>query len=266
MAFQPEVFQPEQTGLRSRVKAIWSATMPYKVAASASAMGRLDQSAWQRGCMDGSAWINRRSNAFGLVCFLIGGAVGAGLLTSSSLWVRLVEGALAGAAAWLIVNVMVYGGHTAYAYKRRRDEAREYARDLEVHDRDDAQWARRREIAEDFRRETLEFARAVFEGNWKLSAADLDTQWRGNAAAVQAQLRENGAANDVTGEIDRQLAALEAAMESKEDGYGDNDIRRIAASRQATCQNVWAHVRNEPAPTAPPPPEESAGSCGPAVR
>src|SRR5437016_2677662 len=142
-------------GLRSRVRAVWSVTMPYKVAAAASEMLSLDQSPWQRACIDGSAWINRRANAFGLVCFVIGGAVGASLLTSSSLLVRLVEGGLAGLGAWVIVNVVVYGVQTALAVCRQRKEARLYACELETYAEAYAEWRMRRDIAYDFRHRIL---------------------------------------------------------------------------------------------------------------
>jgi hypothetical protein len=75
--------------------------------------------------------------------------------------------------------------------------------------------------------------------------------WRGNAGAVQGQLREHGADGDVTGEIDRQLAALDA----KEDGYGDDEIRRIVNNMQTACQNVWTMTRaHDTPPIAPNPP------------
>jgi hypothetical protein len=105
--------------------------MPYKVAAAAAGIDKLDQSAWQRGCIDGSAWINRRANLFGLACFFVGGAVGAAFLTSPSLLVRLLEGGLAGIAAWVLVNLLVYGGHTAAAYRRQREESRDRVREVE---------------------------------------------------------------------------------------------------------------------------------------
>jgi len=113
---------------------------------------------------------------------------------------------------------------------------------LEAHIQDYAQWARRREIAEDFRRETLEFARSVSEGNWHQSASDLEEHWRGNAAAVQSQLREYGAGADITDEIDRQLAALEA----RDDGYGDDQIRRLVNNMQTACQNVRTRAVVQP--------------------
>ena len=145
--------------------------------------------------------------------------------------------------------------YSATAPVRQRNEARAYAPALESHARDYAKWARRREIAEDFRRETLDFACSVFERNWRQSASDLDADWRANAAATQAQLREYGADEDTTSEIDRQLSAMGSAMEAKDDGYGDDDIRRIASSMQTTCQKVYTLTRtHDMPPTAPSPP------------
>ncbi len=134
--------------------------------------------------------------------------------------------------------------------KRQRDEARGYARTLGRHAHDYAEWARRREIAEDFRRETLEFARNVFDGGWPDSASALDTHWRTNARATQGQLREHGASADVLSEFDRKMEELDA----KEDPYGDDEIRRLAANMQAACQNVWTLTRAHDTPPAPPKP------------
>jgi hypothetical protein len=140
--------------------------MPHKVATAASSKDLLSQSAWERACIDAAAWINRRSNAYAFVGLVVAGILGGIVLTSSPL-----VGASVGVAAWVATNVLIYGAHIALAVKRQRDEARDYARTLGRHAHDYAEWARRREIAEDFRRETLEFARNVFDGGWPDSAS-----------------------------------------------------------------------------------------------
>lgn len=186
---------------------------------------------------------------------LVVAGCGFGLTLGSTWWERGLFAVFLALVAFLLGLIGLWLWLSATAPVRQRDEARTYVRALDAHLHEYAEWARRREIAEDFRRETLDFARSVFEGNWQQSASALETHWRTNAAATQAQLREYGAADDVTSEIDRQLAALEAAMEAKEDGYGDDDIRRIASSMQTACQNVWTLTRSQDTPpTAPSPP------------
>jgi hypothetical protein len=248
MAFQPEGFvqPPRRESLRSR---IWAFIVP------ATGLSTLQESAWQRGKRETNELAKGREVLFMIVCapaFAVGGLF---VLTSVSWPLRVVLAALIGLAVAFAVLALMSAFYAFRAPYRQRDEAREYARALETHANDSAQWARRREITEDFRRETLEFARSVFEGNWQQSASALDTHWRTNAVATQAQLREYGADEEVTSEIDRQLSALDSAMEAKDDGYGDNDIRRLAANMQAACQNVWTLTRaHDMPPTAPSPP------------
>jgi hypothetical protein len=209
----------------------------------------MEQSAWQRGYTDVAGWTKRKPVV--VEALLVVAGCGFGLTLGSTWWGRGLFAVLVALGAFLLGLIGLWLWHSAAAPVRQRDEARTYARALEAHVHEYAEWARRREIADDFRRETLELACSVSEGNWHRSASDLDTHWRGNAAAAQAQLREHGAGDDVTGEIDRQLEALEA----REDGYGDDEIRRIVNNMQTACQNVWSLTRSQDMPpTAPTPP------------
>jgi hypothetical protein len=54
----------------------------------------------------------------------------------------------------------------------------------------------------------------------------------------------------VLSEFDRKMEELDA----KEDPYGDDEIRRLAANMQAACQNVWTLTRAHDTPPAPPKP------------
>jgi hypothetical protein len=214
----------------------------------------LKRSSWQHGLVVAAQAFEDPRSGYGALQVFLGAGVGvvAGVaLTGLPLYLQFVIGGVAGLATYWAVPTAWAVVAWLRAPRVQRDQAREYARALETHVHEYAEWARRREIAEDFRRETLEFARSVSEGNWHQSASDLDMHWRGNAGAVQGQLREHGADGDVTGEIDRQLAALDA----KEDGYGDDEIRRIVNNMQTACQNVWTMTRaHDTPPIAPNPP------------
>lgn len=212
-------------------------------------LAAIEQNAWQRGYTDVAGWTKRKRVV--VEALLVVAGCGFGLALGSTWWERTLFAVLLAVAAFFLGLIGLWLWFSAAAPVRQRDETREYAHALEAHAHEYAEWAKRREIADDFRRETLEFAGAVFAGNWKQSAAELDAHWRANAASVQAQLREHGASDEVTGELDRQLAALE----NKEDGYGDNEIRRIAGNMQSACQNVWGLTRShDTPPTAPSPP------------
>jgi hypothetical protein len=117
---------------------------------------------------------------------------------------------------------------------KQRDEARKYAHEQEAHAREYAEWATRREMADDFKFNTLEEARSMDQ--WNLPPAEIEERWRGNAAVFSRQIADHGAGPEVTGEIDRQLEALER----REDPYGDNVIGSVRNSMLSTCQNVWA--------------------------
>ena len=216
---------------------------------AASNLTPIEQDAWQRGYADVAGWPKRKPVV--AQALLVVAGCGFGVTLSSTWWVRGRFAVLLALAAFLLGLLGLWLWLSATAPVRQRDEARRYAHALEAHAHEYAEWARRREIVDDFRRETLEFASSVFAGSWNRPAAELDAYWRANAAAVQAQLREHGASDDVSGELDHQLTALDA----KEDGYGDDEIRRIAGNMQSACQNVWTLTRShDTPPTAPSPP------------
>jgi hypothetical protein len=216
----------------------------------------LEETAWQRGKRETSAFANRRAVLFMIVCAPAFGGAGAILFSFDSIVLRALLGALIGLLVAVLIPLGMAALFAVRAPYRQRDDARDYALALEVYAKGLSQRADRLQIADDFRRDTLDFARAVFEGNWHRPASELDTQWRQNASSMRALLLDRGAGDGVAAEFDRQLEALDR----KDDGYGDDEIRRLAANMQATCQNVWSLVRNEPAPTAPPPPRSETRS------
>jgi hypothetical protein len=249
MAWQPSAFQPSpRPSLSERFARLGEAIRAF--ALPAKGVPALGETAWQRGKKQASELANRRAIQFMIVCAPIF-AVGGLLFALPGFWwpLRVLLAALIGLGVAIVAAFVVAGYYALRAPRRQRDEARGYARALESYAEGLSQRAARRELADDFRRETLEFARAVFEGNWHQPASALDTHWRQNASAMRALLLDRGAGDDVAAEFDRQLEVLDA----KDDGYGDDEIRRLASSMQSTCQNVWSLVRGEPPPTAPTP-------------
>jgi uncharacterized membrane protein YccC len=215
----------------------------------------LEETGWQRGKREASELANRRAIQFMIVCAPLFAVTGT-LVISGLAWpLRALLAAIIGLAVAIAAAFAIAGWYGLRAPRRQRDEARKYARDLENYARDLRQAIDRHQIADDFMHDTLEFARLVFGGGWPHSAADLDAHWRGNASATRSLLLDRGAAEEVAAAFDRQLATLDA----KDDPYGDDEIRRVAASMQTTCQNVWSLVRREPLPTPPTPPP-STGS------
>jgi hypothetical protein len=217
----------------------------------ARGVAALDESAWQRGKRETSDLAHRRAGLFMIVCaplFAIGG-----LFVATTFWwpLRVVVAGVVGLVAAVLALGLISGFYALRAPYRQRNEARRYGRELKEHCHELGEWARRREIADDFRRETLEFARHVSEGGWPDSPDALETHWRANAGAVRAQLREHGASPDVLDIFDLNLDALV----TKDDGYGEHHIRRLVNSMQVVCQNVWGTLRAQAAPRDPPAPD-----------
>ncbi len=208
----------------------------------ARGLSLLEETAWQRGKREASELANGRAILFMIVCapiFALGGLFFA--LTGFWWPLRVFLAALIGLAVAVVAAFAVSGYYALRAPYRQRKEAREYARALETHVREYAEWARRREIADDFRRETLEHVRVIGDGQERRSASELDHDWRATVANVIAQLLAHGASDNTQAliEIDAQLRVLDA----KEDGYGDDEIARIRNSMATTSWNVWSAMR-----------------------
>jgi hypothetical protein len=225
----------------------------WKRVSAAEAKAPLDQSAWERGLATMARQYESPRTLVWPIQTVLAAAVGVpvGNAVAVNSWIvqALVGGATALLVFWLfpVVGAAILAARPAPI--RQRNEARNYARDLEAHAREYAEWATRREMADDFKFNTLEEARNMDQ--WNLPPADIEERWRANATAFRNQIADRGAGPEVTGEIDRQLEVLER----REDPYGDNVIGRVRGSMMATCQNVWGHVRAEQAPTPPAPPE-----------
>lgn len=216
MAFQPSGFQPPaKTSLREKVVGIGRAIRVLVFPAKGLAL--LEETAWQRGKRQAHELANGRAVLFMIICapiFAVGGLL---VLTSVGWPVRVLLAALIGLAVALTAVLLISGFYAMRAPYKQRDEAREYVRALEAHADDYAEWARRREIAYDFRHETLQEARRVGVGGSLMgSVSDEEARWRGNVDAIRAQMREHGADASVLSLLDAQMEALD----SRDDGYG----------------------------------------------
>jgi hypothetical protein len=204
----------------------------------------LEQSAWQRGYTDVPGWTRRRP-----VLVQAGATVagcGFGLTLGSTWWERGLFGALVALGAFLAGLVVLWLWHSLTAPVKQREEARKYAQALKEYAHDYAQWARRREIAYDFRHDTLEDARRLGdESGVMVSLAYEEERWRTMLGVIRGQMQANGA--DVSGFMEAQLAFLDNVDGAFEGG----DLARIRNSMLAACQNILAEVRQEGPPTAP---------------
>jgi hypothetical protein len=222
----------------------------------------LSQTGWQRGVVAAARAVDNNRGPVWVVAAGVGAGLGA-ITTAHSLIVRALLGAIIGiGVAWLVPTLWAVAVAFAGPLKQR-DETREYARALEAHARAYVEWARRRELAEDFRWTTMEDGRRLMDarstgGERYLmgTVSDEDVRWRSNIASIRGQLLEHGASENVAAVLDVQLTALDA----KDDGYGDDELGRLGASMFATCQNLHEEVRRRDAPPTPPSPPASEGN------
>jgi hypothetical protein len=235
--------------------------------AEAEAKDPLEQSSWERGlAMVASQYESPRSPVWAVQAVLAGAAgVPIGNAVAVNSWgVQVLVGGAAGLFVFWLLPVALAGILAARPVPiKQRNEAREYAQALEEHAHDFAQWARRREIAYDFRYDTLNDARRLspeVEGGPILmgSVADEETRWRTILANIGAQIEANG--GEVSAFVQAQLAFLDNADGSFEGG----DIARIRNSMLAACQNLLGEIRQEGPPT--PPIRPSSASPGSAVQ
>jgi hypothetical protein len=225
----------------------------YAFVAPAKGLSPLEESAWQRGKRQADELAQGRAILFMIVSapfFAVGGL----FFVLGDVWwpLRVVLAALIGLGVALGVTLAISGFYAVRAPSKQRDEAREYARDLEAHAHAYAQWARRREIAYDFRHDTLndlDRFRPEAEGGPILMGTldDEETRWRGVLANIGAQMQANG--SDVSAFIDAQIAFLDNADGAFEAGQ----LALIRNSMLMACQNLLAEIRQQGPPTAPTP-------------
>jgi hypothetical protein len=253
MSFQPSAFfQPEPKPHRQRFRRWKQLVYHFK---AAPFLSPLEQSAWQRGYTDVPGWTRRRPVLVQAATTIAG--CGFGLTLGSTWWERGLFGALVALGVFLAGLVSIWLWHSLTAPVKQRTEAREYAQALKEYADDYAQWARRREIAYDFRHDTLLHDVVRFrpeeEGGPTLMAslADEEVRWRSILANISAQMEANG--GDVSAFMQAQLAFLDNADGS----FPGDELALIRNSMLQACQNLLAEVRQEGPPTAPAPPSGS---------
>jgi hypothetical protein len=250
MAFQPSGFEPiPKRRLRSRRR---RKRRPFAHLKAAPFLSPLEQNAWQRGYTDVPGWANRKPVLVQIATTIAG--CGFGLTLGSTWWERGLLGAGVATAVFLAGLAALWLWHSATAPVRQRNEARAYACALEAHARDYAQWARRREIGEDFKREMFEHFNYTGTEHDPRTVDDVKAEWKQRARVAVMQLRDVGASDAITNEIDLGMVAFERASESRDDGYGDDDLRRVKQNMLTVSGNVWAASRGEPPPYPPEPP------------
>src|SRR6266571_138797 len=178
MAFQPSAFfQPPPKPHRERFRR--RKQLVYQLKA-APFLSPLEQSAWQRGYSDVPGWTRRRPVLVQAGATIAG--CGFGLTLGSTWWERGLFGALVALGAFLSGLVVLWLWHSLTAPVKQRNEAREYAQALEAYVRAYAEWVRRRDIAYDFRHDTLQDVPRLAEEPPRLtgSISGEETRWRNN--------------------------------------------------------------------------------------
>jgi hypothetical protein len=150
IAFQPDTFQGQSE--RSRLRRFRDNFTAFVL--PAGGVPRLEETAWQRGKRETSELARGRAIVFMLICaplFAVGSLFVPG--TGLGFLLRAVVAAVVGLAVAVVAAATVAVVLGFRALVKQRDEAREYAEALVQHAREYKRWARRREIAEDHRRE-----------------------------------------------------------------------------------------------------------------
>ena len=227
-------------------------------AAVAEAKDPLEQSSWERGlAMVANQYESPRSPVWAIQAVLAGAAgVPIGNAVAVNSWgVQVFVGGAAGLFVFWVLPVALAGALAARpAPIKQRNEAREYAQALEAYAHDYAQWARRLQLAYDFRYDGLEDARRLSPDNPQLmgTLADEEIRWRSILANIGAQMQANG--SDVSAFIAAQVAFLDNADGAFEAGQ----LALIRNSMLQACQNLLAEIRQEGPPTPPTRPKSLA--------
>jgi hypothetical protein len=224
----------------------------------ATATEPLRRSRWQYGVVAAAKALEQPLSAYGAAQsiggIVVGVVVGAEL-GALPLILQVLIGVAAGLAAYWAVPAAWAGIGWLRAPTVQRDEAREYPRALETHSHAYAQWAARREIGYRFRHDILEDVRRIAAGRLMGSLSDEEDRWRNLLTQACTQMEDNGA--DVSDFLEGQLRALD----DPDDLYDGNDEARIRNSMLSGCQNLLAEMLNQPAPTAPTPPQPEPGKA-----
>ena len=217
-------------------------------------MPLLEETAWQRGKRWLSELANSRALTFMILSAPIFAAAGGAVALTVSWPLRAFLSALIGLGVAVLIALVIPGLYALlYAPFKQRDQAREYAAALETHVQEYVRWARRREIAYDFRHDTLADVRRIsgeVETRPQLmgSVADEEARWRTILTQIGAQIEQNGA--DVSVFMASQLGFLD----NIDGAFEGDDIGRIRSSMLSACQNLVSDVRQEGPPAAPTPP------------
>jgi hypothetical protein len=222
----------------------------------ATATAPLKRSRWQHGIATAAQAFDQPRSGYGAVQVFLGAGVGVVVGAAFSglpLFAQFLIGGTAGIGVYWGVPTAWAGWSAWRALRKQRDDARAYAEALEAHVHDYAQWARRREIAYDFRHDTLNDVvrfRPEEEGGPTLmgSLADEETRWRSILANISAQIEVNG------GEVSAFMQAQLAFLDNADGAFEAGDLARIRNSMLSACQNLLAEIRQEGPPTAPTPP------------
>lgn len=245
MAFQPSGFEPTQ---KTRKRGRRRKRRPLGHLKAAPYLAPMEQNAWQRGYTDVPGWTRRKPVLFQIATTVAG--CGFGLTLGSTWWERALLAAALAVVAFLGGLVALWLWHSLTAPVRQRNEARDYALALEAHMREYAKWARRREIAEDFLRDTFAHREVVLAGNDPRTPEELETHWRTTVNHIAAMMEAEGASDNELHEIRGGLAGLDA----RDDGYGENHTRRIWNNMGVISQNLRTVNRAQPPPNPPSPP------------
>lgn len=227
----------------------------YRLKASQS-VPLFEQSALQRAVAELGEYANNAAIRFGFAAapFIGAAAVIASLLaTGRSWWFALVMAALGGIVGWAAAVGLVLLFAFIRAPGKQRDEARRYAKAVEAQVADYREWAARQQIARDFFDNELQRANAVEYNLQHFSLNDQAEQWKVGLRGMEAQLRARGG-GDYSGEVGNVIRAFDA----KDDGYGDDEQRRLKWAMRTGAHNLWTLVRQEQQPAAPARPGELA--------
>jgi hypothetical protein len=229
----------------------------------AEAKDSLDQSSWERGLATVALQYESPRSPVWAVQAVLAGAAGVpiGNAVAVNSWgVQVLVGGAAGLVVFWALPVALASILAARPVPiRQRNEAREYARALEAFAHDYAQWARRLQLAYDFKYATLDDVSRISEEPPRLmgSVADEKARWRANLTNFGDQIEVNG--GDVSAIVAAALAFLDDPEVLKVVCRGD-EICQIRNSMLPACQNPLAEIRSDGPPTPPVPPRSESPS------
>jgi hypothetical protein len=247
MAFQQDSFQPPVVGQR-RFRRLREFRYHLKASPFVSL---LEQDAWQRAYIDVPAWTKRKWFVVELFLLVIGG--GFGLTLGTAWWERALLGAVLAAAFFGAGLVGLWLWRVAVAPRTQRDEAQRYARALEQQVADFREWGFRQQFAREFYDSEFQDAHAVEHNLRHFNLDEQAAHWKERLRNTEVNLRARGGGGYTT-EVENAIRAFD----NKEDGYGENQQRRLEWAIKNAAQNLWGVVRREEPPPSPARPGEEA--------